>query len=431
MRLDFRFQSMTSECLLIDPFADLPQPHRYDRIVGPESKILPKTLVFLKVEQVPDSGMIFVGGTLMKTCPLFVVIALCAFTLAPLPTLAEPQTSQQVKLFMAQAEKAGKLLEDGAGLANIEAVLEPGCIRIADMVATYRPVPKTNAYLRKRGWGNLIFTQIMYRLMALDWGVYERELKLAENVALGGAAREALETMQTSLDRLSTLLEAGEIFGFYEDIHRNANTVVPYYTGVIAEFEQEFLSRRKAVLARLDAGEKPGVVDPESLPPMSTHSLYYAHHQERLQGENRLDEILDCLARYDGECIGRFVTRLDSLEPSPHRDFLLRNVEVELLLFEDALAESEGDSAVQDMLQLYDREGSQILVDPYGGYDHDLHELMMLMKLVREKLNTYGNLDALRVFHTLGDAVREAAEEAAPTVSYIGADPTKLDDGDF
>jgi hypothetical protein len=367
----------------------------------------------------------------MKMRPLLVVVIICVSILAAIPTQAGPQTSQQVKLFMAQAEKAGKLLEEGAGLGSIEAALEPGYTRITNMVATYRPVPKTNTYLRKRGWGNLVFTQIMYRLMALDWGIYDKELALAEDIALGSAAREALQTVQTSLDRLSDLLQAGEILGFAEDIDRNAHTVVPYYADVMAEFEQEFLSRKELILARLEAGERPRVVDPESLPPTSTHALYYAYHQERLQGENRLDEILDCLDRYDGECLEQLVARLDSLEPSPSRDFLLRNAELELILFENALTESERDPAVQNVLQLYDREGAEILVDPYGGYDPDLQDLMELITSVREKLHTYSDLDALRVFYTLGEMVRDAAAEAAPMTSYTSTRPANLDGGDY
>ncbi len=80
---------------------------------------------------------------------------------------AEHERSPRVEGYLQDANAAMEHLSNN-DLAAIEQALSPGFAEIEDMVATY-PAPtdehsRINTYLRERGWGQLVWTQIMVRL---------------------------------------------------------------------------------------------------------------------------------------------------------------------------------------------------------------------------------------------------------------------------
>ena len=345
----------------------------------------------------------------MSKMILAVMISLICLSLT-----AQAQTidSKKVEVYLMEAEAAGQwLAEGGENLARMEAALEPGFLEIKAMVASYKPDARTNAFLVKRGWGHLVWTQLMYRLLAIRNGVYERELDFAERVALESMSRDALATVDQSVDRIFTLLEAKEKFGlskeldgFAQGLFMDGESGTDYQT-VVTDFRDQFQDRRAVVIVRLESGSQPRIIDPASLPLGTTYAADYQHQQQRLRGDNRLDEVFGRLAGYDAERIYEIVGALEISDSPAERENLLNQARVELLMFEEVLVATERDPSVQAMLTLY-KEQSHQAFNPFGGCDADFRSVMVMVHVAKWKLESHANPKALRELYQTAELVR-------------------------
>lgn len=317
---------------------------------------------------------------------------------------AETGRSDRVERYLRDAGAAMEQLAAG-DLAAMEAALEPGFAEIEAMLATYprneSSSARTNAYLRERGWGHLVWTQIMVRLMAIRDGAYEHELAFAERVPLERVARASLATLDQSSSRIEVLMRAKDRFGFGAEVDAFARGLFPEgdtdYRVLVADHRAVFQQRRGDVVARLESGRRPPIVDPASLPSGTRYAAAWETHQERLNSdETRLDEILVQLASYDPVRVERLVaTGGESLDAA----------RVELLLFEDALCASEADPVVHRMIDLYEEKGAAAF-EAHASTDVDFRDTMKLLDAAQRVLDDHADPQSLRGFYELADLAR-------------------------
>jgi hypothetical protein len=328
---------------------------------------------------------------------------------------AEHERSPRVEQYLQDANTAMEHLAN-SDLAAVEQVLTPGFEEIEDMVETYvfssDKHSRINTYLRERGWGQLVWTQIMVRLLAVRNGVCDRELEFAARVAMERIARESLDTVETSMARVNVLLEAKALFGFSDEVDAFAQGLFPDsdetkgYQVLLSDYQDRFTAHRKTVIARLESGRIPGVVDPSVLPSGTRFAETYEHHHERLQSEDtRLDEIFTRLAEYDHDQVAHLVAISDAVASTDERNAVLNQARMELLLFEDALGASESDPVVQHMLDVCERQESNVLAQQAHG-DVDFQDAMILINSAQQTLGDQANAGALRNFYALGDLAR-------------------------
>lgn len=322
--------------------------------------------------------------------------------------------SEAVERHLVEASAAWEHLTQ-EDLVGMEKVLEPGYLEIEKLVASYprneSNQAKTNLFLHQRGWDHLIWTQMMIRLMAIDHGLYDQELEFAEKVALERVARSSLNLVERSFARMQTLLRAKRLFGlnpqvddFAQDVFQGENTNDNYEVAV-AHFQDDFLAHRDAILARLRSGHHPGIFDPAELPRGTVYAKMYEEHRDRLDGENRLDEILKSLARYDSGRVHQ-LAEVAEQGSTPHiREEAANELKVRLLLLEDSLDASETDPSVNHMIQYCDYIAPLVL-DPFGGvYEDDFQELVSLVFRAKRNLETQSDPEVLKDLYAMGDAL--------------------------
>ncbi len=353
------------------------------------------------------------GGVPMK---LFFSLATTLFFLMLYanPTLAQHRTverSPKVDNYLHEASYALEDLQE-RNLLKMEQSLGRGFLEIQNMVDSYTPDPRTNAYLRLRGWGQLVWTQIMHRLMAIQNGLYEDELRFAERVALDRQARASLDLVETSVQRLYKLLEAKNKFGFdveidafAQDLFKNDTHDVDY-KDIIAEFQSTFLERRDAVVARIESGEHPGIFDPADLPKGTRYAKLYQEHLDRLSDETcRVDEIFIRLAEFDGNRLNQLMVEAQTAPSEATREAAKNEIKVQLMVFEDALDASETDPSFSNLMQYFERSG-YLAFEPWGGYPEDFHDAMVLIHQAKSKLEEQTQPDALKNMYAMGDVLQ-------------------------
>lgn len=346
------------------------------------------------------------------SCRFLYVFCLHVFCLLALVTAslvhAETPRSPQVERYMREANYAGAFLDSG-DVARMEQTLEPGYNEISLMIEAYRPSAETNNYLRRRGWGHLVWTQLMYRLLAIQNGVYDRELEFAERVAMEAAARGSLRVVETSLGRIATLLKAKEEFGLSEDIDQFAQSLLgdaaTSYQEVFESYQMRFADRKKTVLARLALGRHPGIIDPADIPAGTVYAERCAAHRDRLQGENRVDEILNRLAEYDAGRVGELVDTVAAAKTATEKDAAVNELRVQLLFLEDSLAASESDPHIRELLATYEDLG-YVAFSPLEGCSEEFRDVMLLVRSARHILHEQSDPVALRGLYALSETVR-------------------------
>ena len=344
----------------------------------------------------------------MKVVTATLILVLASLSLSP--AWAQRSRSPEVAKHMIEANFAGEMLREGK-LAEMEKALEPGFHSLTIMLGNYSPDLKTNIYLRERGWGQLVWTQIMYRLLAIQNGVFDQELVFAERVALESVARSSLETVETSFARIQTLLEAKEKMGLDKEIDQFAQGFFTEmdgegaYQAIINDFRERFQGRRDAVIARLESKEHPGIIDPAELPTGTRYAAIYEEHQKRLGGENRLDEILNRLAQVDSRNLRKLVETSRNAPSAAERDAAKNEVKLQLILVEDSLDASENDASVARIIDFFDSWGHTAF-EFNGAYPDDFQGAMFLVYAARKKLAEQSRPENLRDLYTIADLVQ-------------------------
>lgn len=334
-------------------------------------------------------------------CFLFLLIlANSAFSQVP--------QSPQVQSYLQQASQAAGPLEAG-DLAGIEAALEPGFNEISLMMSTYHPDDRTNTYLRQRGWAHLVWTQLMYRLLAIRDGIYDRELEFAERVAVEDVAKASLQTVQLSHTRLQVLLAAIDKMELGEDIEQFAHAIfdgedATPYQAMVTDFESRFSLRRKAVQVRLATGIHRGIVDPAELPDGTEYARAYEEHRQRLAGENRIAEVLNCMATADEQEIERLADVALTASDPTERDAARNELKLQLILVEDSMDAFDNDRNVAAMVQYVDN------IDTFGyastAYPDDVQTVKNLVTTARRKMQRQSQPEYLRGLYTIAESVR-------------------------
>jgi len=325
--------------------------------------------------------------------------------------LAQNPQSPQVQTYLQQASQAGERLEAG-DLAGVEKILEPGFNEIALMMSTYRPDERTNAYLRQRGWGHLVWTQLMFRLLAIRDGLYDHELEFAECVAVEEVAEASLQTVQISHTRLQILLAAIDKMDLGEEINRFAQAIFEGddnpadYRALVTDFEARFTTRRKAVMVRLATGIHRAIVDPAALPHGTQYAQAYEEHRQRMAGENRIDEVLNRMAATDADEIQRLADVIQSTDDPVERDTARNELKLQLILMEDSLDAFTHDASVADIVRYVDRMGALGYL-PYTAYPDDIQSVMALVHTARRKVKQQSRPENLRGLYTVAELVRE------------------------
>ncbi len=344
----------------------------------------------------------------MKVVTATLILVLVSLCLGP--ALAQHSRSPEVATHMIEANSAGEWLGEG-NLAEMEKALEPGFHSLTILLDNYSPDLKTNIYLRERGWGQLVWTQIMYRLLAIQNGIFDQELEFAERVVLEGAARSSLETVETSFARIQILLQTKEKMGLDKEIDRFAQGFFPgldgegAYETIISDFRERFQGRRDAVIARLESEEHPGIIDPAELPSGTRYAEIYEEHQKRLGGENRLDEILNRLAQLDS---GKLLVLVETARNAPEaaeREAAKNEVKLQLILVEDSLDASENDASVARMIDYFNNWGHTAF-EPNGAYPDDFQGAMFLVYAAQKKLAEQSRPENLRDLYAIADLIR-------------------------
>lgn len=346
----------------------------------------------------------------MKPAILLAALLLVLSSLSAGTAAAETGRAKKVELYLMEAETAGRwLTPESEDLARLEAALAGGFDEIEAMTATYLPDARTNAFLARRGWGQLVWTQLMYRLLAIQNGIYDRELDFAAEVALEGPARGALQTVETSVARIGVLLQAKEKFGLNEQIDAFAQSLFQAegtgYRDVVAAFDARFRERKVAVLARLESGRHPGIVDPAALPAGTLFAATLQEHRQRMAGENRTDEVFRQLADFDAGRVNELAVAAAAEATPEARRTAANEARVELLVLEDVLDASETDATVQELLALFETQGFRAF-SPYDASDADFRDTMILVEEARRKLQATLSPAALRELYELGKQVR-------------------------
>ncbi len=325
-------------------------------------------------------------------------------------TEAQAQKSPQVEEYLVQASRAGRWLQEG-DIAQMEAELEAGFNEIAQMMESYHPDGKTNNYLRQRGWGQLVWTQMMYRLLAIRDGLFDEELEFAERVALESVSSESLRSVEVAFARIQILMSAKEKLNLNQEIDLFAQGIFggdasgTSYTALVDDFQARFSVRQAAVVARLASGQHRGIFDPAELPVGTSYAQIYQEHQERLQSENRLDEIFHRLAGLDPAHLEHLADMAQNAPTAVEREAARNEVKLQLLLVEDTLAASEGDPSVARMMKFYDRWG-HLAFESYSGTPDDFQEAMSLVHAAKSKWDEQLQPDNLRDLYAIADQVR-------------------------
>lgn len=212
--------------------------------------------------------------------------------------------------------------------------------------------------------------------------------------------------------RIDVLLEAKDMFGLSDEIDAFAQGLFPDvdggpgYQAILSDYQDRFIGRRETVIARLESGRHPRVVDPSVLAEGTPHAETYARRHERLQAEaSRLDEVFTRLAEYDQEQVAQLVVVGAEAASPAERDDVLDQARVEMLLFEEALDASDTDPAVQRMLAVYDQqEPDAVFMHAHG--DVDFLDAMSLVGSARRALDDQASAASLREFHAMGDMAR-------------------------
>lgn len=344
----------------------------------------------------------------MKVVTATLVLVIACLSLSP--AWAQSSRSPEVEKHMIEASLAGEWLSEG-NLAEMEKALEPGFHSLTIMLSNYSPDRKTNIYLRERGWGQLVWTQIMYRLLAIRNGVFDQELVFAERVALENVARSSLETVDISFARIQILLEAKEKMGLDKEIDQFAQGFFPEmdgegaYQAIISDFRERFQGRRDAVIARLESEEHPGIVDPAELPTGTRYAEIYQEHKKRLGGENRLDEILNRLVQVDYRNLRKLADTARNAPSVAEREAAKNEVKLQLILVEDSLDASENDASMARLIDYFDHWG-YVAFEPYGAYPDDFQGAMFLVYAAQRKLAEQSRPENLRDLYTIADLVK-------------------------
>lgn len=327
-----------------------------------------------------------------------------------LPAHAQRSRSPEVEKFMIEANEAGRWLDEG-NLAEMETALEPGFHSLTIMLSNYTPDPKTNNYLRERGWGQLVWTQTMYRLLAIRNGVFDQELEFAERVALESVALSSLEAVDISFARIQTLLDAKEKMGLDREIDQFAAGFFPEmegegaYEAIISDFRDRFQGRRDVVIARLESEEHPGIVDPADLPLGTRYAEIYQEHQRRLGGENRLDEILNQLVQADTRQLRQLVEAAHNAPSEEEREDARNEVKLKLLLVEDSLDASENDASMARLIDYYNRLGHTAF-DTGTANSDDFQGVMVQVYAAKQMLAEQSRPENLRHLYAIADQVQ-------------------------
>ncbi len=323
---------------------------------------------------------------------------------------AHAQKSPQVEEYLVQASRAGRWLQEG-DIAQMESELEAGFNEIALMMDSYRPDGKTNSYLRQRGWGQLIWTQMMYRLLAIRDGLFDEELEFAERVALESVSSESLRSVEVAFARIQILMAAKEKMNLNQEIDQFAQGIFgseasgTSYRALVDDFQARFSVRQAAVVARLASGQHRGIFDPSELPVGTSYAQVYQDYQERMQSENRLDEIFNRLAGMDPARIEHLADVAQNAPTAVEREAARNEVKLQLLLVESTLAASDSDPSVARMMNFYDRWG-HLAFDSYPGTPDDFQETMSLVHAAKNKWDEQLQLENLRDLYAIADQVR-------------------------
>ncbi|MCB1183940.1 hypothetical protein KDM41_10935 [bacterium] len=349
----------------------------------------------------------------------FLILAFAALLGATTGWAAPPERAPQVGKHMRAAHQAGEDLARG-DLAAMEASLDAGYRELALMLESYHPDPQTNAYLRRRGWDQLVWTQLMYRLLAVRDGLCDDELVFAERVALDRVAATSLATVETTVARIDFLLEARTRMGLEAEIDSFAEGLLaesvssPDYRELLASFHQRFDRRRAAVMARIASGEHEGIVDPAALPAGTRQAQVYQEHKRRLEGEGRLDEILTRLAEADPSEIQRLAVTARTADTAAGRDAARNELVLQLLLVETSLDASEHDASLADMFEYFDSWGHTAF-ESCGARPDDFQDAMSLIYTARRQLARHFGPDDLRSLYSLAETARGLVAEGART----------------
>lgn len=346
------------------------------------------------------------------------VAACLVLTLAAPAADAQTDRAPQVAKHMVAARDAGEFLNDG-DLAGMEDALAGGFRELELLLDSYQPDAKTNTYLRKRGWGHLVWTQLMYRLLAVRDGLCDQELVFAERVALERVAAASLATVETTVARLDFLLRAKSILDLDRDIDRFAEGLLaesvsaPDYQALLASFSERFVRRQAAVVARLESGRHEGIVDPAALPAGTRYAREYQQHKARLESADRLDEILTRLAAADPSGIQRLAATARTAAQPAARAAARNELILQLLLVETSLDASEHDASLADMFEYFDSWG-HMAFQSCGASPDDFQEAMALVYQARRQLDRHLGADELRDLYTLADTARNLPAAPAP-----------------
>jgi hypothetical protein len=341
------------------------------------------------------------------------VTILIGFMLVLLPaarTSAQPASSPQVAEYLVQANLAGEWLDQG-DLARMEAALEPGFNEIIEMMESYHPDARTNTYLRKRGWGQLVWTQMMYRLLAIRGGLFDREMEFAEKVALESVAEAALQTVELSFSRIQALMGAMEKMSLDKEIDQFAaglfegGNAGSDYRSLVCAFRTRFVLRQSAVMARIATERHPGIIDPGELPMGTAVAQAYLKHVERMKSESRLDEILNSLAESDPNPIRELADVAQNSPSAADRAAAGNEAKLRLLVTESSLNASEHDAEMADMLEYFERVG-YLAYEPGGAYTDDVRSVMVLVYAAKRKLAAQTQPEKIRELYAIADMVK-------------------------
>jgi len=333
-------------------------------------------------------------------------------------TFVEP--NPDVVQALAAAVQAYETMLDRDNLIALEEGLTTGIELIQSQFMGGEYAPATQRYLEKRGWRNLVWHQIFYRLRAFQSHFYEAELAFADDVYYADEAHKALTNLETSLARLEYLFQVGKSLGAENDIDNIAQTIVPDYRETIAEFRGELARRGELVLARLDQVEIKGSLDPVLLADDALLTERYEVLHARLQGKNLINSILDRLVTFDPDMFDRLLEVADTAKTRPSAEFLLNISTLQAITLEEALVDAQLNwAALQESFD-WAHEQSHVL-NPQAGCEVGERDLVQSCFETEDRMTCFTDPYFLRDFYAKIQQVHQlkAAARDKPMTSGI------------
>ncbi len=273
--------------------------------------------------------------------------------------------------------------------------------------------------LREDLWPHLLWALFNYRLRALEAGLYRDTLDLAGRIAPPDAARETLRLVHDSYDHLSCLLPLVERPGCFDVFDPPAQSILPDYPDAIVAFGASLTQQEPLLLARIERGERPQVVDPATFAADPSVASRYEELQDEFAGDQRWAPILGTIVSYDPQTVQDLVVYADTTAQRPDAEFLLNAAAARLLAFEDALVAAQTDSSVRLLFSLFDQRAHWYTSPLAGGLSAE-RDAFALVARVRERMAAMD----LRAFYATGDRVRTvAAEVRRRPARAVGAAP--------